>query len=117
MPGIKLEVVDGFEWVGVVHIVMHLMRRNSVVFVLAIVIVLLGDVVVVIVIVLMTVVVVVAVVVVVIVVVAVVVVVPVFVWVDAGMPLCAVCNGMLEGEGGKKFSVGVMGWVVVQWCF
>ena len=33
----------------------------------------------------------------------------VVVQVDAGLPLCAVCDGMLEGEGGRMFSVGVMG--------
>ena len=116
-------MVDGSEWVGVVHIVVHVMRWNSVVFVLVIVIevvsvfVLLGVVVVVVVTVIVLVTVVVVVVVAVVVVVVVVVTVFVVVRVDAGIPLRVVCGGVLEGEGGRRFFVGVMGFVVFQRCF
>ena len=99
-------MVDGSEWGGAVRTVMG---WSSVVLVLGAVVVsvfvLLG--------VAVFVVVAVAVIVVVVVIVAVVVVVQV----DAGMPLFDVCVCILGEEEGNKFSVSVVVWVIVQWCF
>ena len=112
-------MVDGSEWGGAVRTVMPVRRWSSVVLVLGAVVVsvfvLLGVAVFVVVVVAVAVVVVVTVIVVV--AVAVIVVVVVVVQVDAGMPLFAVCDCILEEEEGNKFSVSVMVWVIVQWCF